>query len=650
MSRAALISLMALISIFCAVLFSGCSTLPPDVNNTVSNDTALAFGHVYLDNKTVAGASIEAVSLNGSLVVTTRTNARGAYTLNLLPGVSYNVTATSDGLNHTITPVYLPPGSKGQTGYDIIMSKTHRSAISGVAAADSMWKGKGVYIQAIPLTGSQDFVAVTGDDGSYTLDLVPDVDYYVMARTYQPDGQEQGAFVYYRNTTACARFRPAPDETILLDYKASLPSADSVPTILVPTPKPTVQPAAVSGPVTASGHVYLDGQPVYKARVEAVSIDGHDRLSVMTNATGAYALDIVSWVKYDITATYSGFKHTITPVYLHYPVGKYPDIADQYDINLSRKPSSTLKGLADPKDISGNGSGALVIAIGADGDWQAALIDNGRYSFDLKPGVSYTLAGNYMDVYGQNGYLSCVYRNGDSCNGFTAEPDTTILIDTRVTMVHPPKSLFWTIGNNTSEFPRYLPPTPVSISGHVYLDGKPVSHASVQAIIDENNVSAQAFTDDSGAYVMGLMSKTMYRLVVTYQGKHCIVKPVFLKDNTTDVYEINLTSLPRQGMMVVEDSGLSGVAMSGKVTLNAVPLYGGAALRKVFDPGEGFFLDLAPDVYYNVSGTFHDAAGQGRPVYFSTIIGSSFQRMLVRPNETVLVDYYIVPRPAEQIA
>ena len=638
MPRTSLIALLALIAIFYAVLFSGCSSGPQDVNNTASNDTVPAFGHVYLDNKTVTGARIEAVSLDGSRVVMSRTNASGTYILNLAPGVSYNVTASFDGLNHTITPVYLPQGSKGQGGYDIILSRVHRSAISGAATADSLWKGKGVYIQAIPYNGSQDFVAVTGEDGSYTLDLVPDEYYYLSARSYQPDLQEWGGFVYYRNTVAIVKVNPRPDETVLIDYKVSIPSPGSAPVIISPTPKPTAQPTPVPGPVTASGHVYLDGQLVNGAQVEAVSSDGRDRVSATTNASGAYSLVIQSALQYKVTATYSGLKHSITPVYLHTPGMYYYDVADQYDINLSRKPASTLSGRANRYSYY-TGMSTLLVALGSGGNWQTALIDNGTYSFNLKPGVSYTLGGNYTDHYGQSGFITFVYRNGDYCSSFTPKSDETILIDVQAMSTTPPKSLFWTI-DNTSVMPRFLPPTNISILGRVYLDGRAVSNASVQAIAAESNLSATAFTDDSGAYTLGLMSKTLYRLVATYQGKQCILMPVFVKDNMTDVYDIYITSLPRQGMKCVWDNDVSNGAASGKITVQAVPVYGGTTVNKVFDGGEDFFLDLKPGVYYNVSGTFRDAAGRDGQVYFITRLGGSCQRMLVRPNETIPVYYY----------
>jgi hypothetical protein len=154
MSRVALLSLTALTVIFCAVFISGCSTLPPDINNMASNDTAPASGHVHLDNKAVAGARIEAISLNGSSVITTRTNARGAYTLNLLHGVSYNVTASFEGLKHTITPVRLnPPGiyNSDMAGqYDINLSKKPSSTLSGFVSPKGVsGKGSGALVIAI---------------------------------------------------------------------------------------------------------------------------------------------------------------------------------------------------------------------------------------------------------------------------------------------------------------------------------------------------------------------------------------------------------------------------------------------------------------------------------------------------------------------
>jgi len=646
MSRAALISLLALTAIFCAVIFSGCSSEPQDVNNTTSNDTLQAFGYVLLGNDSIAGARVVAVSLDGSHVVTTQTTASGIYALNLTPEVWYRVTASFDGLSHTISPVYLPRDSTGNDRYDIILTRTHRSAISGTATADSPWAGEDVHVQAIPGNGSYGFITATGADGSYSLDLVPGEYYYVSAYT-----NYSNALVYYRNTVTSSLIKPAPDETLLVDYKARMSSSDTVPATptpivqVTPTSLPDGQPTVAPGRARASGHVYLDGRPVNVARVEAVSFDGIDHLSTVTNVSGAYALDIVCGVKYNISANYGGLKHTITPVYLNEPGIYNSGVADQYDINLSRKPSSTLKGLISPGGFWEESMSTVVIAAGYDGVWQASGIISGSYTLDLKPGVFYTLTGNCTDPYGQSGNLQFVYRNDNYCTNFTMGQDETILVDTRVSFFHPPKSLFWTI-ENTSEFPRFLPPTVVSISGHVYFDGKPVSHASVRVITgaEDANVpdilNAQAFTDDRGAYNLSIASKTLYKLVATYQGRECIVKQVFLKDNMTDVYDINIMSMPRQGVEGVLISGWGSETLTGKITIRAVPVYGGAAVNKTFNAGEGFFLDLAPGLYYNITGTFRDAAGQERPVYLRSRLGGSCQRILVRPDETIPADYY----------
>jgi hypothetical protein len=95
------------------------------------------------------------------MIAMAETNDSGTFTLNLMPGIWYRVTASFEGLNHTISPVYLPPDSKGQDGYDIILTRTHRSAISGMAVLTSLWKSEGVNIQATAGNGSNGICSET---------------------------------------------------------------------------------------------------------------------------------------------------------------------------------------------------------------------------------------------------------------------------------------------------------------------------------------------------------------------------------------------------------------------------------------------------------------------------------------------------------
>jgi hypothetical protein len=198
------------------ILLSGCinfSAVPPVAN-----------GYVYLDGKVIGGATVEAISADGTDRQSTTTDGTGAYVLNITPAKRYNITATYQGLRHTVWPVYL---DNKTDMYNIDLTTTPRSAIKGIGYATregEPYEGN-MGVLSVELTPTiknhTTFSMRLENDGKYSMEVDPDVQYR-MRGTFS--GGEVAGF-YYHNTEYVRDnlITIGPNETALIDIKYRLP-------------------------------------------------------------------------------------------------------------------------------------------------------------------------------------------------------------------------------------------------------------------------------------------------------------------------------------------------------------------------------------------------------------------------------------------
>lgn len=189
---------------------------------------------------------------------------------------------------------------------------------------------------------------------------------------------------------------------------------------------------------TIIGHVYLDGHAVGGAIVEAMSANGTDRVNTMTDDKGAYTLNINDDVRYNLTATCLGLRHTVWPLYL-------PGETNIYNVNLTTKPGSTIEGSGYTIGPLGNQKlfdtydhkrwSGIVVTVSSvkDNTTVTTLTDsNGSYYLEVKPNVLYKVAGEYRA--GSNFPPMFHYRNDGALadgysNTITVGPNETALVD-----------------------------------------------------------------------------------------------------------------------------------------------------------------------------------------------------------------------------
>lgn len=305
---------------------------------------------------------------------------------------------------------------------------------------------------------------------------------------------------------------------------------------------------------------------------------------------------------------------------------------------------STIMGnVSDNRDSFNAVSGVLISAVPEDCSALAHAIsdDNGNYSLYVKPGVRYNMSGMCYDPYGQYSFVEFRYQNEDFCSDVTLAPGETITLKTFIYRPHPPKSFFMTRDPVTG-YMNFTPstPTPVSISGHVYLDGKAVSGALVEAVSAYGRNMTSTVTDDNGAYNLGLDSRTQYNITATYQGMRHTVWPVLLYDNETGEYDIHLTRTPRSTMTGAAPGNEAWLRHPGVVTIEAVPVGGGTPVKATIGPDFNYSLDVEPLVYYDIGGKFHGSDENYYNVTLAYRTGIVFSGFMLRPNETALVDYF----------
>jgi hypothetical protein len=236
--------------LFFTIPLSGCSTKTPNVNSitpvpcpsiqTPNPSTLIfvpAYGHVYLNGNTVKGASVEAISANETDHISGTTNDTGAYILNLKPDTRYNITATYQGLRHTVWPVYLP----GETGsYDINLTTTPQSTIEGsgysivnpgpdplIYDMNDHKRWSGIVIRVTSVKDNTTITALTDNNGNYSLKVEPNIVYNITSAS-SLQNKFPIPMIHYRNYGGLTegyfeQIMVGPNETALVDYEIPLP-------------------------------------------------------------------------------------------------------------------------------------------------------------------------------------------------------------------------------------------------------------------------------------------------------------------------------------------------------------------------------------------------------------------------------------------
>jgi hypothetical protein len=239
MGKFTIVPAVTVVVLLITISFSGCTRETPITNNTTSipvlaeatlrpnlpsPDTRPASGHVYLDSKPVAGASVLAAALDGSDSLLAMTDSNGAYVLNIRPDTRYNVTTYDNGLIHTILPIYLDSRGTGYhmgkdvaDKYDIVLTRGQNSTITGITAPG--W----VLVIASPVDGGPSVTAASNYTGQYSLKVEPGVEYRLSGRDYYEQIKFMGVYFYYHNSDPVDTVRIDSDETALIDIIANYP-------------------------------------------------------------------------------------------------------------------------------------------------------------------------------------------------------------------------------------------------------------------------------------------------------------------------------------------------------------------------------------------------------------------------------------------
>lgn len=199
---------------------------------------------------------------------------------------------------------------------------------------------------------------------------------------------------------------------------------------------PTIIPG-LGAAYTAYGRVYLDGNIVSGAQVEAMSVDGTYRTSNTTDKNGVYQLVLPDNKEYNVTAKYQGLQHKLWPVLLK---GE----SASYNIYMTSAPKSVVRGHGSAAggplgfDASKfNFSGFVLKAVPANINATITTTANsdGSYYMEVEPGVRYrmdvdTMAGVWFNL-----------RNTDrgglaSWHGLNVTPgtDETVLVDYHIAL------------------------------------------------------------------------------------------------------------------------------------------------------------------------------------------------------------------------
>jgi hypothetical protein len=187
-----------------------------------------------------------------------------------------------------------------------------------------------------------------------------------------------------------------------------------------------------------------------------------------------------------------------------------------------------------------------------------------------------------------------------------------------------------------------------TISGHVYLDGKTVPGALVEAVSADGIDRRNTTTDDAGAYTLRIKTETWYNLTAAYKGLHHTVWPVYMPGES-HLYDIGLMARPRSA---IEGAGYAwgghspwaGHMIWSGVVVNMTSVKGHSTITALTDRNGYYSLEVEPNVLYNLTGASCLENKYPIPLFHyrntDTYFGSDHQ-LMVGPNETVLIDYEI---------
>jgi hypothetical protein len=232
---------LAFVAISCMIMSGGCSSQAPSVNTSTATPTASPrimatpspapsrgpggpiYGNVYLNGTPVEDAKVKAVSADGAYRETITTNGSGAYVLSLPKDVQYNLTASYGWMRHTLWPVFT------NDRYDISLNTTQKTMITGrgrvvggpLGYNPSTYNFSTTIIEAVPANGDATIAATARSDGSYSLEIQPDVLYHLRGSIFT------NVWFNYHNTERGGQtidVRLDPDTTALIDYMVVLPA------------------------------------------------------------------------------------------------------------------------------------------------------------------------------------------------------------------------------------------------------------------------------------------------------------------------------------------------------------------------------------------------------------------------------------------
>lgn len=177
-----------------------------------------------------------------------------------------------------------------------------------------------------------------------------------------------------------------------------------------------------------SGQVLLDDILIKGANIDAVSFDGTDKISTITNDSGIYVLYIKPDICYKVSATYMDHQYTIWPIFL----SKWANVSnvnynidDKYKINLTYEMKSRIEGNTAWDKI-------LVMANPVNNGTPVTAVSgkNGDYFLEVEPNIQYNISAG--DYYGQTHFvISPHYHNYvyGPCYSVKVGPNETVLLD-----------------------------------------------------------------------------------------------------------------------------------------------------------------------------------------------------------------------------
>jgi hypothetical protein len=184
--------------------------------------------------------------------------------------------------------------------------------------------------------------------------------------------------------------------------------------------------------------------------------------------------------------------------------------------------------------------------------------------------------------------------------------------------------------------------------GSVYLDGKAVSGANVDAVSVDGTDHRSTTTGDNGTYRIYIKPNTRYNITASYRELRHTVWPVYLPGEV-DVYNINLTTTPKS---TIEGTGyMTGGPSPGMYehkkeagfVMEAMSTKDGSIVSSITNSNGDYYLEVEPDVLYNLTGAI--SMENKYPIamfhYRNNLSWTEGYRpqFIVGHNETVLMDY-----------